>query len=454
MDQPRLNIARWIARHIHVPNVLGWVLQKGGHLHPGLRHEVKASLAEPSLDIPPRLRLLWTIVSDAEPDDPWNFQLTANQYGAARTEAERRQIEDGVIRNFAPRLVALAGPSPTLTFRHYLENEQESVPPLYNCGHLRLMAGDRYSRDQVENILGTAGDLSRHAETLTGYLEKALVLAGDDDDFYPDSALYRPSIAKHEQNQDLDEWVFLIDLVRDSYLALADADRIRGDNLLQRWVLSDKPLFKRLALHALSENAKSDIHLARKLLVSGRKPGVWEWELRREVFRFFRLAGSRLPRKLGVDIVRAILAGPKGNVRRSLRPDYIPREKALRLHRLSLSGMRLNMESRALVQEAGLAAESDINERDEFAGWQEEGGWISDEEFAPRDLVQGSIADVVSAVEREAIGRDGYRGLVLVKPVKAASALRRLAQRGKWPGTIWQGFCGDYPVCGKEKSPI
>ena len=445
LDQPRLNIARWIARHIHVPQVLGWVLRNGGHLHPGLRQEVKASLAEPSSGTPPRLRLLWTIVSDAEPDDLWNVQFTAEQYQAAPTEAERRQIEDGVIQSIKPRLVALPGPSSTATFRHYLESEQESVSPLESCGHLRLMAGARDTPDQVANVLGNPAVLSRHAETLTGYLEKALILSGNDDDFSLDSTLFRPSIAEHQQNQALDEWVFLIDLVRDSYLALAATDRIRGENLLQRWALSDKPLFERLVLHALTENVKSDIHLAKQLLVAGRGPGVWEWELRREVFRFFRLAGSRLPRRLRVEIVRAILAGPKGKARRRLRPESIPREKALRLHRLSLSGVQLNLESRALLQEAGLTAEDGLDERDEFTGWQEEGRWISDEEFAPRDLVQGSIADVVSAVEEGRIGRDEYHGLVLRKPDKAAAALRGLADRGKWPAPIWQGFLWGLP---------
>ena len=163
------------------------------------------------------------------------------------------------------------------------------------------------------------------------------------------------------------------------------------------------------------------------------------------MFRFFRLAGSRLPRKLRVEIVHAIHAGPKGKERQRLRPESIPREKALRLHRLGLSGVRLNLESRALVQEAGLGAEGERSEPEEFTLWQEEGRLVSDEEFAPRDLVQGSIADVVAAVEKETIGRDAYRGLALVKPVKAASALRRLAQRGRWPGTIWQGFLWGLP---------
>ena len=445
LDQPRLYIARWIARHIHVPQVLGWALRNGGHLHPGLRQEVKASLADPSSMIHLRLRLLWTVVSDYEPVDPWSLELTSEQYLAAGSEAERRQIEDGVIESIAPRLVALAGPSSRVKFQHYLENDQGSILPLDSCGHLKLVAGGRDIRAQVENVLETEETLSRHAEKLTSYLEQALVLAEEDEDVFPDSSLFRPSIANHEQNLDHDDLTFLIDLVRDSYFALAAADRARGDNLLRRWVLSGKPLFKRLALHAITENTKSDIHLTGKLLVSGRNPGVWEWELRREVLRFFRLAGSRLPRTLRVEIVRVIHAGPKGKVRRSLRPESIPREKALRLHKLSLSGARLDRKSRALAQKAETAADGGLSERDEFSQWQSEGGWIGDEEFAPKGLVQGSIGDVVSAVEEEKVGRDGYRGLVRVKPVKAALTLRRLAIRGKWPAAIWQGFLWGLP---------
>ena len=109
---------------------------------------------------------------------------------------------------------------------------------------------------------------------MTGYLEQALALGAEDDEVYDESYLYRPSIAAHKQNRDHAGWTHLIDLVRDSYFAVASKDRARADNLLRRWVLSGQTLFKRLALHALAENARSDIQLSRKLLVAGRRPGV------------------------------------------------------------------------------------------------------------------------------------------------------------------------------------
>ena len=130
--------------------------------------------------------------------------------------------------------------------------------------------------------------LARHAGTLTGYLEQALALAEEDDEINSNSSWYRPSIAEHDQNRHALRTALdpLIDLVRDSYLVLAAKSPAHADNLLRRWVLWGLPLFARLALHALTEDPKSDIRLAKKLLVTAPRRGVWNWELQREVLRF------------------------------------------------------------------------------------------------------------------------------------------------------------------------
>ena len=79
-------------------------------------------------------------------------------------------------------------------------------------------------------------------------------------------------------------------------------------------------------------------------------------------------------------------------------------------------------------------------ERDEFVAWHGKGRRVSDEEFAPKELLDGSVAEVVAILERGETGRDAFRGFVLLQPVKAVSALRRLASRDRWPAAIWQGF--------------
>ena len=258
----------------------------------------------------------------------------------------------------------------------------------------------------------------------------------------PAAARARSRNSPHDQNSDDHDWTVLIDLARDSYLALTDVDRARGDNLLREWALSKKPLFRRLALHALTENTKSYIRIVRKLLLGGRRPGLWESELRREVLRFLRLGGARLPRSLRVEIVRAIHAGPKTKKRkmRELDASVIRHEKALRLQKLAASGARLDKMSKELAGEYVPDMDGDVDDHDEFTFWHGKARWTGADEFVPSGLLRGSITDVVAAARASGIGREGFRGLAISQPVKAASALRRLAKEGEWPTACWRGF--------------
>ena len=103
LDRTRAHLALWLARHLHVPQLLAWVLRNGGHLHPGLRQEVQRSLADKDLDIPHRLRLLWTVLLDNKPTHPWRHLWTSDRYLAAASDSERRSIEDEVIESISPR---------------------------------------------------------------------------------------------------------------------------------------------------------------------------------------------------------------------------------------------------------------------------------------------------------------------------------------------------------------
>ena len=442
LDMTRIHLSVWLARHLHVPQVLAWILRNGGHLHPHLQHEVHRRLADKNLSIPTRLRLLWTVLLDNGPIDPWSGLWISDRYAAAMSDAERRRIEDEAIASIAPRLVVRPGPSPELRFRQFFEKRPRPIPPIDTCGHLKLVSGGDDGWHWVRDLFQDANVLARHAETLTGHLELALSLGQEDDEVHPSSILFRPSIAPHHQNRRHDGWTHLIDLARDSYRALLPSRRGRARNLLLRWAEARRPLFRRLALDALTENRKSDILLVRQLLLAGRRPSLWDVEVRREVLRFFRLAGKRLPRSLLVEIVRAIHAGPKWNSGLGFfsSPKRLRHEKALLLSKLRVSGARLDRKSRALVDEAAACAVGDDDERDEFLSWHGEGRLIGDEEFAPRDLVTGTVHDVLAALHDEKIGQDELRGLVVLKRVKVVSALRRLGQQNKWPPSYWQGF--------------
>ena len=448
LDTTRRCLAYWIARHLHVPQVLAWMLKNGGRMHPALRDMVEANLSDAKSPIPPRLRLLWTILSNYEPRNLRGVLWSSKHYLAAASDPERRRVEDEVIADLAPELIVVPGPTTHVQFARYFDGNTEPIAPIDACGHPKLVVGGENTEFYVERILRKEGVLARHAERLTTHLEQALALAEEDDAIYSDSSLYRASIKAHDQNRHRETGGLghLIDLVGDAYLEVAAIDRARAENLLRRWVLSRKPLFTRLALHALTEDPKSDINLARTLLLTRRPRGVWNWELQREVLRLFRKAGARLPRDLRVEIVRAIHEGPKPKPRNP-PPNYpalIRREQALRLHKLSVSGARLDKKSRELAE--GLEVERDADaERDEFLRWRGEARWIGDEEFAPQDLLEGTVADVARAIRDESASQDQFRGLARAQPEKAIEALEELAAEGTWRADFWKWFLWSVP---------
>ena len=434
------HLARWITLHLHVPQVLTWVLEKGGHMHPALHRLVRRRLSDATVEIPGALRHIWTVLSDSgviyhEPFlwPPASFQQTASK-------AERRRLEEQVVKGIAPRYVVRSGPSWHRRFKQAPGGTELPLSAAESCAHLELSIGDKDLRHRIDNILRDPDFLAGNAMTLTGYLETALTLLEDIEDGPPNSEGYRPSIASHKQNRHRADWTYLIDLVRDSYFALFQSNCALAGNLLDRWTLSQQLLLKRLALHALTENVNSDIRIARKLLITGRKSGLWERELRREVLRFLRLAGQRLPRNLRVDIVRAVHAGPKTGRWKSWPHvnEMVRNQKVLRLGKLAASGAKLDRRSKALADE-WIAVESD-NERDEFSSWGSEARWIDPAEFAPPNLVEGNVKELVRALQGEYIGDMPLEGLIRRRPVKVASALRQLADQGHYPERCWQLF--------------
>ena len=113
IDATRRWLACWIARHAHVPQVLGWVLRNGRRMHPWLRGRIEVLLAHPEeIAIPPRLRLLWTIIANDEPWDHHRFLWTKKRLQFVQTDAERERLEDDAIASLAPRLIVVPVPPP------------------------------------------------------------------------------------------------------------------------------------------------------------------------------------------------------------------------------------------------------------------------------------------------------------------------------------------------------
>ena len=272
-------LACWISRHLHVPQVLGWVLRNGGRLHPELRREIRGKLADPPETIPARLRHLWTVLLDDRSSDPYSLVFLEPHYGHASNEAEKRRLEEALLRCLTPRLVLRPGSSNIAVVRRLIERDGTPVPPIEACGHLRVRLGHDDGFAAGETVLSDDGFLCRHAERITAHLADALVLFREDAMVPTDSVTGRVRSSHNhawiaadcDPFDPYDDWTRLIDLARKSYFALAGTHPARASALLRRWAASDESPFRRLALHVLTEDVESEISMADALASARRR---------------------------------------------------------------------------------------------------------------------------------------------------------------------------------------
>ena len=443
-------LARWIARHVHVPLVFGWVVRQGGRVHPELRREILRSLARPPKPIPPKLRLFWTVLFGEHAPDPWRLVFLEEQYEEA-DGAEKRRLEEALLRCLTPRLVLRPGSSNIAVVRRLIDRDGTPIPPIEACGHLRVRLGHDDGFAAAETVLSDDGFLCRHAERITAHLADALVLLREDAMVPTDSVTGRVRLsqdhawiaADSDPLDPYDDWTHLIDLARKSYFVLAGTDPERASALLRRWAASHESLFRRLALHALAEDDKSEVGIVDALLLRGSELGLWNPELRNELLRFLNLAGSRLPNGLREGIVDAIHAGPA--VGRSgqgeSRPEAVHRAKARLLLELYLSGAALDAESRSLVKEvAGGRAAEDFDDVYEVFSTKKRFAVVHEEHTWAQQLLDGPASDLEQAVcdEAKPLGWDDADALVRVDAQKVFEALRACAERGRFSPEPWK----------------
>ncbi len=436
------HLAWWIARHAHVSQVLEWVVRKGSRVHPHFADMIRQQLAKPETPIPPKLRFLWTVVLSNQHDygsaDLWRI----DQAKTAALDDERRYLTDELIESIRPQLKIMPGPSSHLQFRRIYDKTTTPLTPLEACAHTEVSLGGRELAYGTEDFLAKPEVLARHAWQLTSHLERAIELLGQDDGSSRRSIHNRPSIAEHPQNRRRPDWTQLIDWARDSYSALKRVSPAKAAGLLQWWAASPHPLFRRLALHSITEDPKAYILLARPILLEGKEPGLWDMELHREALRFFRLAGRRLPAKLRAEIVLAVKAGPKvrrGKGAKKWDREYVDYSITLRLAKLARGGAKLDKASMARAATLPSAQPGEPEERNEFLTWSGEGGFVSRHELTGTKQTDASIPALIKAISEKSIGLEEFEGVALSSLLKAIAALRRLGkQNATWPGPYWQ----------------
>jgi hypothetical protein len=470
-DDVMFHLARWLVRHLDDPRLVIWIAQRGGQLHdrwPWLieneldrfasleREGNAAELEEIRLQAPkaipgPLMRTLWRLLLSGRVKSHWR---NADLY-----RWKSRPKRDGLTATLRLELRELLAPQVALKepFRWGDEVESPDEPTsLRQLVDWELVL----AADHVHSTLRDLAD-ERWASVLPVLLEDfqqllrdALDLLrelGEADDRSDRSHWDLPSITPHWQNRGFRDWVSLIELLRDAWLAVRSQDGARATRIAQAWFEQPYPTFKRLALFAASQDARTvPQQWVDWLLVDGAW-WLWSVDTGREVFRLLVLQGRQLAGATQDRLEAAILADPPREMYRDdLEPDrwqdLVARSVWLHLAKPNASGLALGAAAKTRLAELSSAYpqwQLADNESDEFSHWMSGTGDPDYEESRDIDIAPRKRHQLVQWLakpqpERRPFYEDTWREVCHTRFFHSLFALCDLARDGVWPAGRWR----------------
>lgn len=469
-DDVMFQLARWLTRHLNDPNLILWLAQRGGQLHDRwswliedalnrfMRFELEGKTAEledvranaPNAIPSPPMQILWRLLLTGRVKksslelDLYRWKDRFKREGLTTT----LRLE---LRNLLAPMVLMTKP-----FRWGADTETSKAPKrlkdLVDCelvlvaDHVHTSLRDLDSeqwRQALPELLDDFQQLLRDALDLMREL-------GEADEQMDRSYWDMSSISAHRQNRGHREWVALIALLRDAWVATLSRDPARATRVAMGWFDYPYPTFKRLALFAASQDGGVAPAYWVDWLVKGDAWWLWSVETKRETMRVLALQGANLPSQVRGALEQAILSGPP---RSMFREDLDPekwRELAddaiwLRFAKLRSSGAKLGKHASQRFKSLSKAnpewrlAE---DQSDEFSHWTSGTG---DPDFKSRirtDIAPRKRRELVlwlqkPQAEDSPFHKDTWRETCRTRFFHCLYALCDLAREGDWPVERW-----------------
>lgn len=467
-----LHLARWLVRHLDDPRLVIWIAERGGQLNnrwsslieyeldrfASLEREDKISeLNEIRLNAPmaipgPRMRTLWRLLLSSRVKSPWHdpdlyrWQGRLNSHGLTTTlRLELREL-------LAPKVVLK---KPVLWGSDDLNCADEPARIEQLVDWEVVLATDHVHstlRDIANEPWMSA--LPKLLEDFQQLLRDALDLLqelGGADDRHDRSCWDLPSIMPHWQNRGFRDWVSLIELLRDAWLAVRTNDSKRATRIAQAWFELPYSTFKRLALFAASCDDCIPPDQWVEWLLSEGAWWLWSIDTGREVFRLFVLQGRHLTGTAQERMEAAILAGPPremylDDLEADRWQDLVARSVWLHLAKLNISGLVLGELAGARLSEISNAYpqwQLATNERDEFSHWMSGTGDPDYEDSRDVDIAPRRRQELVQWLrkpppESRPFYEHTWRYVCRTRFFHSLSALCDLAQDGEWPDGRWR----------------
>lgn len=470
-DNVMFQLAYWLTRHLDDPRLILWITQRGGRLHDRwswliekeldrlalLEHDGKTTeldeiRAQAPQAIPgPLMRTLWRLLLSGRVKSSWQ------DYNLHRWK--NRLKREGLTTTLRLELRELLAPQVALRkpFRWDEENESADEPTrlrqlvdwelVLAADHVHSAIhdlADEYWTSSIPQLLEDFQQLLRDALDLLREL-------GEADDRSDSSHWDLPSITPHWQNRSFRDWVILIELLRDAWLALRSNDSARTTRIAKAWFELPYPTFKRLALFAASQDNCIPPEQWVDWLLADNAWWLWSSDTGREVFRLFVLQGQQLAGTAQERLESAILAGPLremygDDLQAERWHDLVAHSIWLHLSKLNESGLILGTLAAAYLVELSNAYpqfQLAANERDEFSHWMSGTGDPDYEESCDVDIAPRKRRELIQwltkpSSDRKAFYQDTWHDVCHTRFFHSLYALCDLARDSVWPSGRWR----------------
>lgn len=464
------NLALWLLRHLNDPLLVIWLSEKGGRLHESFERLLteklsqlqrlktdgrSADLKELRLHSPngipnARMRKLWQLflskrIHEISPYwklDEWQERLKSERLSPA-LRLEFRELLRPELKLSKPYRIFSVENSTSETKRMDQLVRWEVV--------LSADPHDLFSNEENEGWLVALPDLNGDLEIL---LLDALSLAEELEgaSYWNDqSYLDLPSISEHEQNRGFSQWIVLIELLRESWLLLAENSKPNSRKAAINWFEKPYPTFKRLALFAAARHKGITPALWISWLLRDKAYWLWSTNTKRESLRLLVERGSELKGTVQKKLEKAILIGP----RRDEYPDDLEEKYWqsisdwsiwLRLAKLESSGLILGELAFArldkLSQENSTWNVED-DESDEFSNWMTITGDLGSLPRVNIDVVPRKRSEIALWLKQrhQASGKfdqSTWDDNCRTRFFHTIGALFDLSEEGIWPTRYWR----------------
>jgi hypothetical protein len=474
-DDVMFHLARWLTRHLNDPALILWVAQCGGQLHERFIRLIEGELERMArIEREGKTEELGTIRANAPNAIPspltrtlWRLLLTGRIKSPGHNldlyRWKGRLKRDGLTATLRLELRELLAPKVSLRKPFHLGDE--------NCDQAR---SPQRLRDLVDWELVLATDYvhslrpdlasSEHwrralpilLDDLQQLLRDTLDLMrelGEADDTNDRSFWDLPSISPHWQNRGFRDWVALIELVRDAWLAVRETDPARASRIAQDWFTIPFPTFKRLALFAASQGGCTLPEQWVDWLTIDDGWWLWSVETQRETMRLLVLQGVSLTLEAQTKLEAAILKGPPRHMYRdNLKPEdwnsLVDRSVWLRLAKLDQGGISFGKATLTRFNKLTKAHPEwklSKHEQEEFPHWMSGTGDPDFEESRQVDIAPRKRKELVEWLKQKQslppqrpFYEDTWREKCKKHFANAGAALSDLAQEDIWLIDRWK----------------